>query len=234
MNTNEINQRTFGEETTPRILSASESHMACLMLLDTSGSMAGTPIEELNKGLNKFYEDVCKDERTKEILDIAIVEFNSATRVVQPFVPVLYMEPVNLSAGGGTIMAPAIRTAIDMVTERSKFYLQTGTQPYKPWILMISDSLANDDLSQIADEIHGLEENGKLKFFSLGVGDYNSEVFHKLSGPKVMKLKDYDFSSFFDWVNKSMRSVSVTAPGDTPQGVPLPENVDKDTNDWMA
>ncbi len=231
---NEMMQRTFNDDVMPRILNANESHMACLMLLDTSGSMSGTPIDELNKGLNKFREDVCKDDTTKEVLDVAVVEFNSNERVVQNFVPVPYMEPVNLSAGGGTNMTPAIRTAINMVNERSKFYAETGTQPYKPWIILISDGAPQDDITQIAGEIRNMEENGKLKFFSLGVGGYDSDTLHKLSGPKVMKLAGYDFTGFFDWVNKSMRSVSVTAPGDVPQGIPLPADVDKDTNDWMA
>ena len=78
----EMMQRTFNEDVMPKILNANESHMACLMLLDTSGSMAGTPIDELNKGLNKFREDVCKDDTTKEVLDVAVVEFNSDKRVV--------------------------------------------------------------------------------------------------------------------------------------------------------
>lgn len=231
---NEMIQRTFDDDVAPKILNANESHMACLMLLDTSGSMAGTPIEELNKGLNKFREEVCKDETTKEVLDVAVVEFNSDSRVVQNFVPVPFMEPVNLVAGGGTNMSPAIREAINMVTERSKFYKETGTQPYKPWIIMISDGAQQDDITQVASEIQSMEEAGKLKFFSLGVGGYDSSTLHKLSGQKVMKLQGYDFTGFFDWVNKSMRSVSVTAPGDVPQGVPLPANVDKDTNSWMA
>ena len=69
----------------------------------------------------------------------------------------------------------------------------------------------------VASEIQSMEEAGKLKFFSLGVGGYDSSTLHKLSGQKVMKLQGYDFTGFFDWVNKSMRSVSVTAPGDVPQ-----------------
>lgn len=112
----------------PAIVSASESHMACLLLVDTSGSMSGEAIDSLNKGLNKFKEDVCKDERTKAILDVAIVQFNSSVSVVQPWCPVQYMEPVNLIAGGGTDMEGGLRTAIDMVRERSRFYIEvTGS-----------------------------------------------------------------------------------------------------------
>ena len=231
---NEMRQRNFEEDLMPQILNANESHMACLMLLDTSGSMTGEPIAELNKGLNKFKEDVCKDGTTKEVLDVAVVEFKSRERVVQNFVPIPNMEPVDLVAGGGTKMSSAIRTAIDMVNERSRFYAKTGTQPYKPWIILISDGLPEDDITQVAEEIKSMEEKGKLKFFSLGVGRYDSATLHRLSGPKVMKLHGYDFTEFFDWVNKSMRTMSATAPGEVPKGVPLPAKVDKDTNDWMA
>lgn len=226
-----ISQRRFNDEA-PTIVNASEPHMACLLLLDTSGSMSGDPINELNRALNKFKVEVCEDKTTRSVLDIAIVEFNSTPRVVQEFVPVEYMKPVALQANGGTNMADAIQLAIDMVSERSRFYRRSGTEPYKPWIIMISDGFGGD-ITAISQVIHDLEANEKLKFFSLGVEGYDSQILHQLSGEKVMKLNGYDFTSFFNWVNKSMRSVSLSSPGEKPKGVPLPENVDKDTDDWM-
>ena len=228
----ELTQKLFFENI-PTIVNANEPHMACLFLLDTSASMEGMPIEELNAGLNQFKIDVCEDKTTREVLDIAIVEFNTTYRIVQDFVPVEFMEQVNLKADGGTMMAPAIEVAINMVNDRSRLYRRSGSEPYKPWIIMISDGAPLDDISLMADVIHNMEENGRLKFFSLGVEGYNSQILHLLSGSKVMKLKGYDFRGFFDWVNKSMRSVSASTPGERPKGVALPDNVDKDTDDWM-
>ena len=49
-------QRTFSDSV-PTIINASEPHMACLLLLDTSGSMYGEPIDELNKALNQVLND---------------------------------------------------------------------------------------------------------------------------------------------------------------------------------
>jgi len=226
-----VEQRNFNDDV-PQIINANEHHMACLLLLDTSGSMDGDPINQLNAALNKFKIDVCQDKTTRDVLDIAIVEFNSAPNVVQEFVPIEYMKPVNLSAGGSTNMEPAISIAIDMVNVRSRFYRHSGTEPYKPWIIMISDGFGGN-VDNIAQIIHEMESKDKLKFFSLGVEGYDPKVLHQLSGDKVMKLAGYDFTSFFNWVNKSMRSVSVSSPGEKPKGVPLPENVDKDTDDWM-
>ena len=94
----------FNDET-PTIISTNEPHMACLFLLDTSESMSrGNAINSLNEGINRFKEDICKDKRTKDILDVAIVEFNTSVRIVQNWCPVEYMEPVNLVANGGTDM----------------------------------------------------------------------------------------------------------------------------------
>ncbi|MDR1560574.1 MAG: VWA domain-containing protein [Clostridiales bacterium] len=217
---------------TPTIVSASEPHMACLLLVDVSGSMDGAPITLLNDALNRFKNEVCADKRTREILDVAVVSFNHATEIVQPWVPIEYMEPVNLTASGGTSMAPAVETAVEMIEERERFYKQAGTVPYKPWIVMISDGFGGD-VTAVAKRVVRLVEAGKLNFFSLGVEGYDPKPLHLLSGERVMKLKGYDFYSFFNWVGKSMRSVSQSSPGERPKGLPLPENVDKDTTDWM-
>ncbi len=224
-------QRSFNNEV-PDIVSANEPHMALLLLLDTSGSMAGVPINELNNGVNRFKLEVCEDNTTRETLDVAIVEFNSNIRVVQEFVPIEHMRPVNLEAMGGTNMAPAIELAIDMVDEQARKYRRSGTEPYKPWILMISDGFA-DNIDEVAERIHRLESEQKLNFLSVGVEGYDSQTLHKLSRQKVMKLRGYDFTTLFDWVNKSMRSISASSPGERPRGVPLPENIDKDTDEWM-
>jgi len=215
----------------PVIINANETHMALVFLLDTSGSMDGEPIRQLNDGLNKFKIEVCQSKQTRDILDVAIIEFNSKFRVVQEFVPVEYMEPVNLKANGGTEMSPAIDKALDMVNERSRFYRRSGSEPYKPWVLLISDGAPTDDITSVSQKIKSMENDGKVSFRSLGVEGYDPQVLHTLSGQKVMKLLGTDFSSFFDWVNKSMRAVSQGAPGDKPKAENLTGNVVVDT-DW--
>lgn len=224
------NQRTFDDA--PQIVSPNESHMALLFLLDVSGSMSGAPITSLNESINKFKEQVCQDARTTQILDVAIVTFNHETQVVMPFSPVAYMEPVALTASGGTEIAPAVETAINMVQDRSRFYRHSGTEPYKPWIFMISDGFGGD-VTAVSEQVRQLEDGGYLKFFSLGVEGYDSKTLHQLCGEKVMKLNGYDFTGILNWAQKSMRTVSVSSPGDKLNLPPLPDNVDKDVNDWF-
>ena len=222
-------------EEVPVIVNANEPHMACLLLVDTSSSMAGQAIDSLNEGINRFQKEVCKDERTRSILDVAIVEFNSSVKPVQGWCPIEYMEPIHLAAGGGTDMVNGLRMAIDMVQERSRFYWSsTGTMPYKPSIIMITDGYPSGSIDNIANEIAKLDEKGKLHLWSLAVEGADTALLNKLCGGKrALKLKGKDFTDFFDWVNMSMRSVSQSSPVEKAKGVELPENVDKNTDDWM-
>ena len=209
----------------PRIVNSNEPHMALLFLLDTSGSMTGKPIEELNKGINRFKEQVCEDEKTKAILDVAIIEFNDSYRLVQEFVPVEYMPKVELTARGSTYMQEALEKAIEMVDERSRFYRRSGTEPYKPWIVLISDGQPFDDPELLVSKIDAMVSKEKLAFWSLAVPGANKELLHQLSGNRVLNLQDNDFRGFFDWVNKSMRAVSTSSPGEKPKGQELPSTV---------
>jgi hypothetical protein len=230
----EMVQRGFGDFA-PQIVNASESHMACLFLLDTSTSMQGEAIEELVSALNRFKVEVCEDKTTRDVLDVAIVEFNSTVNIVQEFVPIEYMEPVSLTAHGGTDMNAGLRTAIDMVIERGRFYRRSGAQPYCPWIVMITDGGANASIDNVAEEILSLDQQDKLRLWSLAVKGADTKILNKLGhGKRVLALEGYDFSKFFDWVNKSMRSISVSSPGEKARGQELPDNVNKAIDDdWM-
>lgn len=209
-----------------QITNAGEPHMALLFLLDTSRSMSGPPIAALNDGLNRFKSEVCKDEQAMSILDVAIVEFNSRHRVVQEFKPIEQMEFVNLVATGGTNMSAAISESLRMVVERTKFY-RKFCEPYKPWVVLISDGAPSDDITGVAQEIKVLMDKQKVSFRSLGVEGYDSNTLHKLS-PNVTKLEGTDFTAFFDWINKSMAYVSQSSPGEKPQAAPLSGNVTRD------
>lgn len=217
----------------PDIVCSSEPHMAFLFLLDVSGSMySNNAIGSLNESINRFKVQVCEDPATTQILDVAIVAFNHDVNVAMPFTPVSYMETVTLEANGGTNIAPAVDVAIDMVQERSRFYRLNGTEPYKPWIFMISDG-AGGDVTAAGQKIKELESTGALTFFCLGVDGYDPKTLHTLAGEKVLKLNGYDFSGIFDWAQKSMRSVSVSTPGEKFELPKLPDSVEKDVSDWF-
>jgi uncharacterized protein YegL len=225
-----IDQETYG----PPPLAPGEPHLACVLLLDTSESMSGEPINSLNRALKDFKEKVSMDEMAKKRVDIAIVEFNHTARVVQDFTPILKMNPISLQATGTTAMGEGINLAIDMVKGRNKYYNSLGTPVFKPWIFMITDGAPTDDITEAARRIQEEESkgsHGRLKFFALGVPGYDKETLFSIT-KRVMELTNTNFSGIFNWISESMVAISVSRVGDeVPLGM-LPENARVVPKDW--
>ena len=228
----ELTQTRFHE--TPAVSAVGEPHLACVLLLDTSSSMSGAPIESLNKAVNDFKEKTAMDEYARQRVDICIIEFNDQAKVIQEFTPLPMMEPVELTAQGCTAMGSAINTAIDKVKERNLFYANLGTPCYKPWIFMITDGEPTDDISSAQSRINE-EENkgihGKLKFWALGVPGYSKKTLKSLT-KRCIALKKADFSTIFDWMAESMSTISVSRVGDNVQLPNLPDDAQRIPDDW--
>lgn len=213
-----------------------EPHLACILLLDVSGSMSGEPIWNLNKAIRRFKEQVCKDDIARKRVDVAVVTFSSHVHVESDFVPVEKLPDIKLQAGGPTMMAEGINKAIDMVKKRNAFYQQIGIPFFKPWIFMITDGLpnsSNEAMEQVAQRIHKEEEagsNGKLKFWVLGISEYDCSEMFKLT-KRVVELKDHDFTGIFDWLSDSMTAISQSTVGETVPLERLPENARKAKED---
>jgi len=242
-----MEQETFVDKL-PKMAAMNEPHLACVLLLDTSGSMSVAPkkddpipIDSLNQALQDFKRKVSLDELAQKRVDIAIIEFNSTARVVQPFTPISQMDPITLVASGETVMGAGINMAIDLVKERNRFYSQNGTPCFKPWIFMITDGTPTDaEVLESARRRIQEEENkgthGKLKFFALGVSGYNKNTLFSLT-KRVIELRDTNFSGIFNWMSESMVAISVSRVGDEAPLPQLPENARKadpnrNVSDW--
>ena len=109
-----------------------EPRCPCVLLLDTSGSMAGQPIAALNAGLATFRDDLMLDPVAPKRVEVAVVAFDTTVRLVQDFVtPDRFVPPV-LTAQGATHMGAAINTALDMVEQRKNRYKEAGIPYYRP------------------------------------------------------------------------------------------------------
>ncbi|MDR1421988.1 MAG: VWA domain-containing protein [Coriobacteriales bacterium] len=206
---------------------------ALMLLVDVSGSMSGTPIDELNKGIARFKRDMLKDPKTASVLDVGIITFSDANKYIQPFAPVTAMADHTLRPEGSTEMNKAVKAALTEVDNQYRRYLSQGIRPYKPWVLLITDGYPNTPVDEAAEVVRQMEADGKLKLLAFGCGSYSSETLHKLAGEKVTRLTDYDFTKLFDWVHKSMRAVSESSPGDKVKTAVQPDNFEQDTCDWL-
>lgn len=208
----ELRQSSFNEVPGGGISAPGEPHMACVLLLDTSGSMYGDAIDSLNRAINDFKEQTSMDELAQKRVDIAIIEFNDTARVVQDFTPLSQMQSVTLSASGCTAMGAGINLAIDKVKERNRFYNSMGTPCFKPWIFMITDGAPTDDIESARQRIIDEESkgtHGKLKFWAVGVPGYSKETLTSLT-KRCIALNEANFNGIFNWLSESMVTISVS------------------------
>lgn len=210
-----------------------EPHLACVLLLDTSGSMHGERVASLNRGLADFIAQTQKDDFAMKRVEISLIEFNSSANTILDFTPLPEMEPVTLVAGGQTAMGEGIKLAIKTVKERKALYNSIGVPFFTPWIFMISDgiptdsadvidSARNDLFAEYAKGSHG------VKFIPVGVPGYDRNLLASLSKTKTcLEMDDANFEGIFNWLSESMVIVSHSKPGLTPDLNTLPDNVRK-------
>ena len=198
------------------VLESSNAHIALALVLDVSGSMADEgKIDSLNNAINSLIEQIKKDDRIKNIVDLAIFVFGDKGRdpVIQGFRAMSECGTVNLSAtDGSTYVAKVLDTAVTRLRERVELYAQGGGA-YKPWIVLVTDGAFHDaaaELNKVAIRMKQRETENKLQFFGLGVAGFNRGQLELLTNDPnhVIEVKAANFTEFLSWVGRSFATVS--------------------------
>jgi uncharacterized protein YegL len=194
-----------------------EPRCPCVLLLDTSNSMTGTRINELNKGLKTFKDELMVDPMSLKRIELSIVSFGPVN-VQTEFQTVDLFIPPTLKADGMTPMGQAIEKGIELIQQRKEKYRENGISYYRPWMFLITDGAPTDHWQKAANLIKDAESNKSLMFFAVGVEGANMGILKQISVRDPLKLDGLRFGDLFSWLSNSLSSVSRSTPGDS---VPL-------------
>jgi uncharacterized protein YegL len=194
-----------------------EPRCPCLLLLDTSGSMQGEPIRQLNDGIRFLKEDLMTDALAAKRVEVAIVTFGPVD-LKQDFTTVDTFVPTELQPTGDTPMGAAIVRGLELLRERKSLYKTNGISYYRPWIFLITDGAPTDDVTTAAAQVREGEASKTFAFFAVGVEGADLTRLAQISAREPLMLKGLQFRSLFQWLSSSMRAVSQSTPGDA---VPL-------------
>lgn len=190
-----------------------EPRCACLLLLDTSGSMSGRPIEELNAGLIAFKDELMADAMASKRVEVGIVTFGPVQVVSEFQTPDMFHPPV-LRASGDTPMGAAIQQGLDQLRARKSVYQANGVQYFRPWVFMITDGGPTDSWQAAAAAIREGESSKSFMFFSVGVENADFEKLKQISVREPLRLQGLRFRDLFAWLSNSLRAVSQSKVGD--------------------
>lgn len=208
----------------------SERHVACVFLLDVSGSMhRGDAITKLNEGMLKFKEYMQSDSRIADVVDVAIITFGSTVSMLQDFTPVSEMSVPALTANGQTPLGEALTKGMELVKKRKDVYKTTGTPYFRPWIFCITDGVPTDDWHDAAIKLKQAEASNKVIARCVCIENdpnFSKEEIKQIFSPgRILKLENLDFNGLFEFVSNSLTAVSQSTPGETKINVAVPNTI---------
>lgn len=185
------------------------------VLADTSGSMRGEKINELNLALREMLRALNNVDDIRGKFQLCVISFGGEVKVEQPLEDIDKISLSELSASGNTPMGAAFDVVRNMIEDRSV----VSSRSYAPTIVLISDGIPTDCSETIYNnkkyveweplsELHKGERSSKSQRLALGIGsDADFEMlkaFIHADGIPVIKAGDATgIAKFFRWVTMS-------------------------------
>lgn len=178
------------------------------LLLDTSGSMYGEPIEAVKNGVQTLISTLRNDPYALETAYLSIITFNSTAQQITPLTELAAIQQPNIDAGGCTALGGALELLAKKVdSEITKTTVEIKGD-WRPLVFLMTDGEPTDSITK------GLEEFKKRKFgmvVACAAGQGANINTLKQITENVVSLDTADsatIKAFFKWVTASISTTS--------------------------
>lgn len=179
------------------------------LMLDTSGSMHGEPIEAVKNGLQLLVSTLNQDPYALETAYLSVITFNDRAQQIMPLTELTAFQQPRLDAGGPTALGEALLLLCERVdSEVVKTTFETKGD-WKPLVFIMTDGVPTDDIT------HGFEELKKRKFgiiVACAAGqNADTDTLKKIT-ECVVQMDTADsatIKAFFKWVSASVSAGSM-------------------------
>lgn len=179
------------------------------LLLDTSGSMAGEPIEAVKNGVQMMMHSLRQNPQALETAYVSIITFDTTAQQIIPLTDLASFQMTNINAAGMTALGDALGLLADrMSSEITKTTLEQKGD-WKPITFIMTDGEPTDDW-QVGFE--KLKKVNKGLIVGCAAGQGADDTILRQITESVVRLDNADSESigkFFQWVTASI-SVSST------------------------
>jgi uncharacterized protein YegL len=174
------------------------------LLLDTSGSMAGEPIEAVKNGVQIMISSLRQNPQAIETAFLSVITFDSIAQQIIPLTDLASFQMVDIKAQGVTALGDALKLVsfkIDTEVEKTTTE-QKGD--WKPLVFIMTDGIPTDNWQS------GLQEFQKRKVsftVACAAGSGADTNILKQITNNVVSLDTADSASigkFFQWVTASI------------------------------
>lgn len=179
------------------------------LVLDTSGSMYGEPIEAVKNGVQTLVSALRGDPYALETAFISIITFNTTAQQVSPLTELSSFQQPSIDAGGCTALGGALELLAQKIgSEIVKTTAETKGD-WRPLVFLMTDGEPTDDIAK------GLEAFKKAKtgmVVACAAGNGANTNTLKQITENVVQLDTADsatIKAFFKWVSASISVSSI-------------------------
>ena len=178
------------------------------LLLDTSGSMYGEPIEAVKNGVQTLLSTLRSDPYALETAYLSIITFNSTAQQITPLTELSAIQQPNIDAGGCTALGGALELLAKKVDSEITKTTAEVKGDWRPLVFLMTDGEPTDSITK------GLEEFKKRKFgmvVACAAGQGANVNTLKQITENVVQLDTADsatIKAFFKWVSASISTSS--------------------------
>lgn len=194
------------------------------LVLDTSGSMSGEPIEQVSAGVRAVVDDLRSDPQALETAVLSVITFSCSAQQVCPLTELLTFQPPVLDADGSTNLAEALNVLQQSMNRDLIKGSMTKKGDYRPLIFIFTDGRPDAGWEPGADS---LKRQKVANIIACAAGpDADPQMLKRLTETviKIDSMQPAALKQFFKFVSSTIKitSQSVNQPGGAPITVAPP------------
>ncbi len=178
------------------------------LLLDTSGSMTGEPIEAVKNGVQMMIHSLRQNPQAIETAFVSIITFDSDAKQLIPLTDLASFQTIDLKAAGTTALGAALSLLADKLeNEVTKTTLEQKGD-WKPIVFIMTDGVPTDDWQAGFQKLKAVK---KGLIVGCAAGNNADDKVLKEISDQVVRLSNTDADSigkFFQWVSASIATTS--------------------------
>ena len=178
------------------------------LLLDTSGSMMGEPIEAVKNGVQMMVHSLRQNPQAIETAFVSIITFDSEAKQLIPLTDLASFQTIDLKAAGTTALGAALSLLADKLeNEVTKTTLEQKGD-WKPIVFIMTDGVPTDDWQAGFQKLKAVK---KGLIVGCAAGNNADDKVLKEIADQVVRLSNTDADSigkFFQWVSASIATTS--------------------------
>ena len=181
------------------------------LLLDTSGSMRGEPIESVKVGLQTMVSSLRTDPFALESVHLGIITFDREVKQMLPLTPLdaLVLPDISTPDSGPTHLGEALEMLCKIVDQEVLRSTADQKGDWMPLLFIMTDGSPSDTqkFNEMVRELKGRRKGTFASIVACAAGPKAKESYLREFADHVVVLDTTDsatFKQFFKWVSASV------------------------------